>query len=149
MDASVHFHTDNISHVIESAKTLTVMAAKGGGSITKNTVKKMFEILDEEPCTFRNIPEIQAGFIIYYGSSFGVNYFMRPWISCALTLECMVPNTNPLPLVDCTKEIPTYHRCHRFEQSMMGILLNRLFHLDLSRHVLKDEIFTFNRGQSC
>ena len=56
------------------------MAAKGGGSITKNTVEKMFEILDEDPCTFRNIPEIQAGFIIYYGSSFGVNYFMRPWI---------------------------------------------------------------------
>ena len=26
---------------------------------------------------------------------------------------------------------------------MMSILLNRLFHLDLSRHVLKDEIFTF------
>lgn len=145
MDASLRFNTRNLTSVIESAKDLTVMAAEGDGSVAVRTHQNMFSFLGENPCTFTNLREFQAGFIIYYGNEFGEKMFMLPWISCALTFGCMVPDSTFANYLTCPRSSQKLHMCHRFEQSMMSILLYRLFQ-NAHEHTLKPEYYTFCRG---
>lgn len=145
MDTSLRFNTKKITLVIDSAKTNTVLAAEGDGSVAIRTHQNMFAFLKEDPYTFKSLKEFQAGFIVYYGNDFGEHYFMRPWISCALTFGCMVPDNTPAKYLKCPN-VKKFHACHRFEQSMMSILLYRLFYKEIDKHVLKPEVYTFCRG---
>lgn len=142
MDTSLRFRTSKITYIIDLAKTNTVLAAEGSGFVATRTHSNMFNFLKEDPNTFESLKEFQAGFIIYYGNEFGENFFMRPWISCALTFGCMVPDYTSAKYLSCPN-VERFHACHRFEQSMMSILLYRLFYKEIDKHVLKTGVYTF------
>lgn len=146
MDASFRFTKQDIKHVINSAKTLTLLAAAGGGKVAMRTHANMFNLLEENACAFRNVPEMQGGFVVYYGNEFGIEHFMKPWVSCALTVGCMVPDTTPERYYDCDKFGPVYHGCHRFDQSMLSILIYRLFFNSVKEHTIYPGKFYFCRN---
>ena len=134
MDASVRYTTTDLRPLFDQSKQLGVMAIDGGGNVAMRGHENMFELLREPPCAFRNVPEIQATFIIIYGNMFIEKYFLKPWISCALTIGCMLPDIVPLNYLLCGKHGAVYHDCHRYDQSMLDILMYRLFFKEIQKH---------------
>lgn len=95
-------------------------------TITGRTSSIMFKLLDEDPCMYR-YPEISGGWNVIKRSDFTLKYIMRPWVSCALQYGCMeFPNSSKLLYCPIGKEFKV-GSCHRYDQSVLGILLTRLF----------------------
>lgn len=95
-------------------------------TITGRTSPLLFKFLNEDPCLFR-FPEISGGWNMIKRSEFTLKNIMLPWVSCALQYGCMeFPNSNKLLLCPMGKEFKV-GSCHRYDQSVFGILLTRLF----------------------
>ena len=125
VDASIRFLTPNLDSFFFNSTNVGIKLYPGGGSIAQRTVLKTFEYLGEDPCLF-DVPELEATIIMLKRTRFTLTYIIRPWVSCALALGCM---THPcsLAMFLCTTNSPDFGCCHRFDQSIMGIILTRLF----------------------
>lgn len=144
MDASVRFKTADLTWLFKAAKQQGVLTGEGGMSIAARTRESLFKFLREEPCLYRT-HEIEGGFIAVYDSEFVRRYFMQTLVSCALTMGCMMPDVYPLRHLFCPNSTH-YYGCHRYDQSVMGILMNRLFHGDLEKHMTNHDFYEF-RGE--
>ncbi|WAR12495.1 hypothetical protein MAR_026675 [Mya arenaria] len=134
MDTSVRFTDRDLRPFFENAKRLGVVVTKNTGPIAMRTHTKTFQFLEENPCTFRDRNEFQGGFVMLYSNPTTVKYFMKPWVSCALTLGCMLPDYHARDYIDCGKHGNVYFDCHRFDQSVLGILLSRTYGLKVDDH---------------
>ena len=135
LDASIRFKTGNLDWLLKQAQSHGILAAVGHYPIASHTQKATFEILQEPPCLYRTTKEFQPGFTIAYATDFVMQYVMIPWISCALTNDCLVPNVSPEKYLGCY-DAEYYHECHRFDQSILSLLMTRLFHNNLKSHAL-------------
>lgn len=140
MDASVRIKTSNLTWFFEKVKQQGVMAGEGGNSIAARTKEPTFKFLKEQPCLYRT-SEFEGTFIAVYNTDFVETFFMRPWVSCALSMGCMVLDNYPLLHLQCANIDHYYHECHRYDQSVLSILLHRLYHNDIKEHMIKR--FTF------
>ena len=140
-DASIRFLTKDLDQIFENARTLGVKAVAGHWSIASRTSNTTFNFLKESPCLFKNINECGATLIMIYANDFIMQHFVIPWVSCALTEQCMTP----MGLIGCYNE-HVYFDCHRFDQSLLGILMVRLFHNDLRAHLMHHTFFQICRN---
>lgn len=72
-----------------------------------------------------NSSETATGVILLHSTEFVRKSIMLPWVTCALTFGCMVFRDSKL-LINCGKSFKPFD-CHRFEQSVLGIVLTRIF----------------------
>ncbi|KAK3599734.1 hypothetical protein CHS0354_037206 [Potamilus streckersoni] len=144
MDASVRFTTNNITWLFDLVRNVGVMALGGDVPIASRTSLQTFSFLGEEPCLFKDKNEFEATFIVIYPSLLVEEYFMKPWVSCALIEGCMVPSSW-FQLLHCDNG-KLYHNCHRFDQSVLSILLYRLYHQNLSQHYMHHTFFQICKG---
>ena len=137
LDASIRFKTGNLDWLLRQAQSLGILAIAGQAPIASRTQKATFEILQEPPCLYRTekTNEFQATFTIVYATDFIMQCVMIPWISCALTNDCLVPKISPEKYLGCY-HAEYYHDCHRFDQSILSLLMTRLFHNNLKSHAL-------------
>ncbi|KAL8585128.1 hypothetical protein ACOMHN_013144 [Nucella lapillus] len=72
--------------------------------------------------------EMEANFMIWYNDKFTREAIVKPWLSCALEVNCMCIH-NYTNYLDCRPGPPrrVYERCHRFDQSGMGIIFSKLY----------------------
>lgn len=131
VDASIRFKRKPLDEVSLLARQRGIQTMHSGGAICQMTSKISFEYLGETPCLF-NLPEIQGGWMLISRNRFTLEYIMKPWASCGLSYNCMVYD-NSLGNLYC-KSRQTYHDCHRFDQSILGIVLSRLF--NQQRHIV-------------
>ena len=125
-DSSVRFINPTLETMFANPNDVGIKTIHGGGAIAKRTQLETFEYLDENPCLF-DVPEREVTVMFFKRSRFILTYIMRPWVSCALSTGCMSHPCSTLIML-CTAKYPVYGCCHRFDQSIMGILLTRLFH---------------------
>ena len=140
MDSSVRLKTSYLDWLFERIKKEGVLAGEGGLSVAARTKESTFLSLGEEPCLYRR-HEFEGTFIAVYESKFVQTYFMQPWVSCALSKGCMVLDDYPLLHLQCGATDRYYHECHRYDQSVLSILMHRLFHSDLDNHMMKRYTF--------
>ena len=140
MDSSIRFKTEDLDWVFKWAQRLGVLAPGGFAPTAARTLKTTFDILQEPPCLYRATNEFEATFIIIYATDFVMQYFMIPWVSCALTNDCLVPKNSPGKYLGCNHD-EYYHSCHRFDQSILSILMTRLFHDNLKSHAMAHTFF--------
>lgn len=144
MDASIRFLTSNLDPMFAQARKNGLVLGPSGGSIAMRTHPSTFQYLQELPCTFLKTDEYQANFLLIYGNKFISDHFLRPWVSCALTVGCMAPEHGHESFIHCGKHGKVYHDCHRFDQSVVGILVYRLFYGDLDSHKIPaDTIYIY------
>ena len=134
MDTSTRFANRDLRPFFLKAKRLGVVVSNTKGSIAMRTHTKTFQYLGEQPCTFRDRDEFQGGFVMLYSNPTTVQYFMKPWVSCALVKGCMYPDDHAREYLDCGKHGQVYFDCHRFDQSVLGILLSRTFGTNVADH---------------
>ena len=110
-----------------TSKKPNVMESKriqGDGSISVRTHSRFFDTLLKNQCLL-NYPEVKAGVMLITRSCLTLTYIMRPWVSCALQygyMDCPDAKND-----FCNKSKRKLSSCHSFDQSVLGIILTRLF----------------------
>ncbi|GFN80362.1 hypothetical protein PoB_000686800 [Plakobranchus ocellatus] len=94
--------------------------------VTSNTVKEMFQYMNEDVCRFHNVPEIANAMALHRPDPLIVRTIMDPWARCALESECMCPAKYDVWTIRHCNNYGT-HRCHRFDQSALTLLTAKLY----------------------
>lgn len=157
MDSVVYLIDGNLQNGIDIAKEHGI--AVGYKRVTFpninlafETDRRTFDALSENPCAFKNSFKFNAALIFIRKSPVTYKYIMRPWVSCALTKSCITADREPNSKCLGANR---YGYCHRFDQSVLSIILNRLFYskltdIDLGNKVKwtkcfkKDLVMVFN-----
>jgi len=133
VDASIRFNTkQNIEKLVAMGRD-DLLVLRGSGNVAARTLPRMFyNFFDEEPCMFRDKQEIQTGFFMLKVNNFTIENILKPWIFCALTIDCIVPKDGAKKHYPCSK-LDIYGRCHRYEQSAWAIILYRLYGSEIEK----------------
>lgn len=111
--------------------------------IPANTLKETFDYIHEDACGYLPYPEVQGNLHMHRADKFNQQVLFTPWARCALEKQCMCPRPPPSVLA-CSSG--TLHRCHRFDQSAMGILLSRIYQNDLYKFMFQEFEFEREKG---
>ena len=144
LDASTRFIGQGMPYLMGKTKVDRVVVSSTHQMLTKNTLKDTFDVLKEEPCVFRYAKMFNGYFIGIYAGAYEIQYLLKPFVSCALFPRCMVPSSNVSTYLKCEQQ--NYFKCHRFDQSVMSILMYRLYHIHISSHVINGDLF-FKRDE--
>ncbi|XP_052815587.1 uncharacterized protein LOC128242469 isoform X2 [Mya arenaria] len=146
MDSSTRFKKADLYTLLVTGKKEGVIVTQTGGTVARRTLPSMFQYFSTHPCRFRNLNELQSGFIIFYLNPFVIHRIFWPWIRCALELGCMIPVLNPDMYLKCNTYGNVYGECHRYDQSALGILLYTSYGKQISEHTIhwsKNPYMTF------
>lgn len=116
-------------------------------AITKQTSMKTFEYLREDPCKFRSFSETSAtSFIMKFTKK--VDILVKAWVTCALNKDCIAPDEADNK-INCNLTDTSDGRCHRFDQSVLSILIRRLYHTSNNppKSDLLKSVIEIQRGQ--
>ncbi|KAK3585676.1 hypothetical protein CHS0354_020242 [Potamilus streckersoni] len=146
MDASIRLRTGKLDSLFNTAIKDGVKIIEGDLGVGYRTDPATFKFLREDPCFFTDKNETQTGFFLIYRTRFTIETIMRPWVSCSLTSGCMYfpGSQNRINCVN-PNELGT---CHRFDQSVMSIILWRLYHADIGRVYIPGAFFEVHRSQT-
>lgn len=131
MDSSVRFTTSDIDSAISYAKEFSMLytvttSDKDELSLTKQTDKRTFEFLGEDRCKFKPFGETWATTVMFHYDAI-TRAVVKAWVTCALNRDCIAP-PGSLKKIICHMDLEYDGRCHRFDQSALGIITRRLFH---------------------
>jgi hypothetical protein len=126
MDSSIRLTNHSLFPLFQAASHRGIQIRKGGGSLAIRTHRNTFRRLQEEPCRYFVFPEIETGWVLLKRNPFIITALMRPWVTCALELECMSPHDFK-NYIHCHPDRQYIGACHRSDQSVLGIILTRIF----------------------
>lgn len=149
MDSSVRFVTSELDSALDYSRRNSVLffTIARTASIAQHTDHQMMQYLQEDTCKFRYFSAIRAGFLLFYYDDV-TNILIDAWAACALNENCMCPPGSATKLL-CKVSNKADGNCHRFDQSMMSILLRRLYH-DQKDYPLVDtpfRVYEVHRGE--
>ena len=125
-DASVRFDGRPFDKLIQDVKEIGVQVVPGWGSIAVRTNPRTFAAFGEQMCMF-DYPEMEATWMAFKRTEFTLTAVMKPWVSCALQYGCMNFAKSKQYLKCPRGKKQRLGSCHRFDQSVLGIILTRLF----------------------
>lgn len=108
---------------------IQLFCGSASARISLHTLEKTFDYFEEKPCAFSVFPEVRGTMVMFRRDAFAVNAILKPWARCALETSCMCP-VLPKTVLGCPKILKD-HRCHRFDQSVLGIITGKLFNEEL------------------
>ncbi|XP_060584682.1 uncharacterized protein LOC132740733 [Ruditapes philippinarum] len=94
-------------------------------SIAKQTDIRTFNYLAEDVCKYRPFGEVWATTVLFYYDHV-TKVVVNAWASCALNEACIAPVGEDK--LKCDFLDLSDGRCHRFDQSVLGIIVRRLYH---------------------
>ncbi|XP_059162970.1 uncharacterized protein LOC131946294 [Physella acuta] len=141
--------TDRIQQVLDRALDIGIQNFRcaGAARIPLNTIIQTFNYFGEAPCAFNMYPEFLATVSVYRKDVFSIRAVLEPWARCALEPECMCPVIPPKKVKLCAGEYKD-HRCHRFDQSALGMITAKIFGPEIYRVLAPDfsRFLGVNRG---
>ena len=131
LDSSIRFTTGNLTLMFEMTISSGVIQLEfSGTNIVRNTHSQTFETLNEPRCLYRKYHMNPSGVVALFAKDYIIEGIMKPWVKCALVERCMQTNM-PYKGVVCS-----HTACHRYDQSVINILITRLFHRVMKRHLM-------------
>ena len=128
LDSSVTFNYPDLDELFTKTKESGILMLYNPYPIAAHTHQDTFTFLNETPCLFRQLKEFHAGCILINANHYIVkNFIILPWLKCALIEECMKTKQNEKDWLTCSLH-NQYHACHRFDQSVLSLLVLRCFH---------------------
>lgn len=142
MDSAVYVPDGNLQAGIDIARREGIaaghkMVANPDINLAYETDARTFTALGEEPCAFKNTFRFNAALIFIKRTAFTYKYVMRPWVSCSLTKNCISADNKFYSKCAYADRVGF---CHRFDQSVLSIILNRLFHSNTHKIDIKDKV---------
>ncbi|CAL1548778.1 unnamed protein product [Lymnaea stagnalis] len=131
-DASIRWSPE-MHRVLNLTKTFGLQYHRNDdlSRIPVHTIRQTFDYFGESPCAFGQFPELEANNGMFKRDQFVIHAVLEPWARCALEPSCMCP-VAPNTVLDCRRPIAD-HRCHRFDQSAIGMITAKLFNKDIHR----------------
>ncbi|XP_067673931.1 uncharacterized protein [Haliotis asinina] len=126
MDASVRFSNNIIKPLLDDVEIQGLVIASGTNSVGQHTLQVTMNYMKEDVCTLAPVYEHEATFIMFHNEQWVREAVVKPWAACAMTAKCMCPR-DPEQDKFCDVNIHKYHKCHRFDQSGINIILAKLF----------------------
>jgi hypothetical protein len=129
-DASINLNGNKNATDIFFRKTKEtgILVTRLGGDSRSfyHTKADTFKFLNESTCLFE-LHQTEATYMTIWKTSFTWKYIIQPWLACALTENCMSHKNPPAVLRCWGRRKTSFHWCHRFDQSVLSIILQRLF----------------------
>ena len=151
MDSSVRFTTGNLRPLFDKAiSSGVVQMFRNKSTIWEFTHQDTFEFLNEPPCLY-HYPEFGGSFVLIYAKDYVLDGIINPWVKCALIEKCMVttrPRGEILKCTDVKKNATQYHICHRYDQSVISLLMYRLFHDEIDTHLIGECDYIYVRNNT-
>ena len=146
LDTSVIFGTSDLDPLFIQAKEQGVMSPHDNHLLAAHTHEDTFRFLQEPPCLYRNYGEFSGRLLIFHSENALVNdYVIQPWVKCALIEDCMkTKHKTGGNLLYCQSH-KIYHICHRYDQSILSLLMYRLFPESYMDHHINDTFLTPRR----
>lgn len=128
MDGSTRILTDNLDITLQYSKNNSMLFFSNPSYYNPayHTHVETMKYLGEDACKFRELGETEAGFNIFRFDLL-TNIIVNQWAACALNENCIAPKGSE-KMLHCDIRKKQYGRCHRFDQSVLSIILRRLFH---------------------
>ena len=106
-------------------------------------------MLKTDPWSYEGCTMLCACFVVVRATPYISQYILRPWISCALTIGCVVPTGRAEDYKYCLKLPMKPFGCHRFDQSVLSILIHVIYGDNALRHVVCErKCKYFNAGHA-
>ena len=100
-----------------------VALGPSSGSIARFTHQQTFETLKEPRCLYEKYAMFPSTILAMFAKDYILEGIVEPWVKCALIERCM-KTTEPFDdIINCTNR-----DCHRFDQSVVNILIGRLLY---------------------
>ena len=148
VDSSVRFTTSDLEDPLQYLKQTGSLFFTYDKvlSVAKHTVITTFNYFQEHPCPYNEYGEVEAGNIAFYDNHVS-RTIIRQWVSCALIQNCLAP---PGSQTGCNSNSTVAGHCHRYDQSVLSILLRRLYHQQNDYPLVKKpfQIIKVMRGQT-
>ncbi|GFO43644.1 hypothetical protein PoB_007014900 [Plakobranchus ocellatus] len=134
-DSSVRW-TPEFQYIFDRAERYgtQIIRYEGMARVPAHTLRPTFDYMKREVCAFTAFPEIEACAQVHLNDPVTLRLVLEPWAKCALERCCICP-VSPGPVLPCTKP-SALHRCHRFDQSALTIVLGRLLNNDFLQFVM-------------
>ncbi|XP_053402554.1 uncharacterized protein LOC128557917 [Mercenaria mercenaria] len=148
VDTSVRFVTDGIETAIEQAILHRILYRvspdkQTTGTLIKNTMEATFQFLKESICNFKQFNEVFATSLVFHADRISLAA-VQAWVKCALNEGCIAPYGSQLKH-RCDFSNDYEERCHRFDQSVIGIIIRRLFQ-EQNDNFLQGDLYHVKRG---
>lgn len=142
MDSAVYIPDGNLQAGIDIARREGIaaghrMVANPDVNLAYETDTLTFKALGEEPCAFKDSFRFNAALIFIKRTAFTYKYIMRPWVSCSLTKNCIAVDNK---FYSKCSHASRYGFCHRFDQSVLSVILNRLYYSNTKSIDLRDKV---------
>ncbi|XP_070180536.1 uncharacterized protein [Littorina saxatilis] len=130
MDACIRWNTSTTSTSLDTlfqrCRQRGHQCINDSGSIAVRTVQSMTNFYGDQQCLYSPFGEMLSGFEMFYMDRFTKEVILEPWISCAFDQRCMCVK-DFFWQFHCTGAPPRqYGRCHRFDQSSLGIIYSKI-----------------------
>lgn len=126
VDSSIRFITDDLTGPLEYIKQngSLFFTYDKSMSTAMHTRIGTFNYFGENPCPYGEFGEIESGNVAFYENDL-TRAIIRNWVSCALIENCQAPPGHNL---SCRRITTQVGQCHRYDQSVLGIMMRRLYH---------------------
>jgi len=124
-DSSARFRSPDLQTALQYSRDHSVLYFTYGRtlSIARHTSNHTMRFLGEDYCKFRHFGEVEASFVLFHLDDV-TQTLVQVWSACAMQEECMAPTRARL----ACRSVDVDGFCHRFDQSVLSIMLRRLFH---------------------
>ncbi|XP_067672322.1 uncharacterized protein [Haliotis asinina] len=148
LDASIRLLTPYLQELFDVAWHRGILVSNTeheSFKMVEHTDPRTFGFFGEKPCYFEKIPEKQAGFLLLRRSRLLELSIIRPWVECALSLECIAPQGSKINWF-CSYYRHYFGECHRFDQSALNIVVSRIFYHERKVPLIPGTFFKIDRN---
>ncbi|XP_046550841.1 uncharacterized protein LOC124260561 isoform X2 [Haliotis rubra] len=131
MDSSVLFTTNNTQAMFQRLKLTGVIMSTEKFPFAQHTSMHLFSYFNSDPCHYSMYQENEANFILLHNQPFVRKLIMDPWVACAVDPNCMC-HYGAEKLFRCPTHTRKYGKCHRYDQSTIGLILLKLFRRNIA-----------------
>ena len=147
MDSSVRFvkpFTNLIPlHQLTYPNNGAVLFSKVGHSNLAVTNPGMYKYIGTNLTAQKTTNTFQAGFALYYRTRHTIENILKWYVVCALEPECIAPKGSQLY---CRfRGLSLYANCHRYDQSLINIIMSNFYHFNSSLYTSSIKFYTISR----
>ncbi|XP_071102091.1 uncharacterized protein [Haliotis cracherodii] len=147
MDSSVRFTKNNKKAMFQKLRMTGVLMSPANFPFAQHTSMHLFSYFNSDPCHYSMYQETEANFILLHNQPFVRRLIMDPWVACAVDPNCMC-HYGSTQLFRCPTHTRRYGKCHRYDQSTIGLIVLKLFRRNIATiQVPKGEYAIISRSK--
>ena len=151
MDSSIRINATDLGFLATAIQHHGFLLFKFGHFNTVNvTHPQLYQYIPVNEAVKPTIRNREAGFAFYFRARELFTNVIKWMIFCALDVQCIEPSY-PKHLLNCnlhvkTRPINGWRHCHRYDQSLLTLLVNNFMGYDDPTPVYKKRIHWVDRG---